>query len=474
MSKVNKTQQFDCDVLVIGAGPGGYVAAIRAAQLGLKTVCVDAQPGLGGTCLNVGCIPSKSLLYATEQWAQLKSLAKHDTGVYAAEISFDLNKMMATKSRTIADLNKGIESLFRKNKVNFITGMARFFEPGCVEVNQNRIKAKNIIIATGSQPIHLPAVKIDNKRIVDSTGALSFEEIPERLVIVGAGAIGLEIGSVWNRLGSDVIVIELADSILADMDSEISSGAISAFEKQGMKFLLGHKLCGLKDNKRANSDEMEIEIESKETGEVSVLSASHLLLAVGRKPNTKNLNLAAIGIELDSQGRIPVNDKGQTIASGVYAIGDVTPGPMLAHRAEDEGVAVVENIAGNVGLVNHEVIPNIVYTNPEIASVGLTQVKAEAVTEIKIGVFPFVANSRAKVSQHCDGFVKIIADAKDETVLGVHIIGEHAGTMIAQAAQAMEFGATADDIAYTCHAHPTESEALKEAAMSVFGKAIHY
>lgn len=466
----NNTQhKFDYDVLVIGAGPGGYVAAIRAAQLGLKTACVDKRKTLGGTCLNVGCIPSKSLLHASEHYDQIMSGSLEKFGIKEATASLDLSAMMSEKAKAVDELTNGIAHLFKKNKVDRITGQASFVKPHHVKVGNQTVSAKDIVIATGSSPMTLPSIVLNDETIVDSTGALSFEKVPKHLVVVGGGVIGLELGSVWKRLGAKVTVIEFSDSLLSGMDKDLCDAARKTFTSQGIEFELGHEVTSVEENVRGQL----VKFKSRESGGEKSLAASHVLVATGRCPHTDGLKLNNIGLKSDERGFVVVNKIFKTAVDNVWAIGDVTSGMMLAHRAEDEGIAVSEIIAGKVGLVNHQVVPNIVYTNPEIASVGLSEAHALEHFNIKTGQFPFAANSRAKANRDAQGFVKIITNADDDTVLGVHIIGAQAGNMIAQAAQAMEFGATSEDIAYTCHAHPTHAEALKEAAMSVLGKPVH-
>jgi len=463
--------QFDYDVLVIGAGPGGYVAAIRAAQLGLKTACAESRETLGGTCLNVGCIPSKTLLHASHLFHEAKDgvLAKH--GIKLGSVSLDLPAMLADKDAAVKGLTGGIEFLFKKNKVDWLKGHASFKDAHSVEVAGKAVTAKNIVIATGSSVTPLPGVEVDNKKgvVVDSTGALEFAKVPDHLVVIGGGVIGLELGSVWRRLGAKVTVVEFLDQILPGMHGDVRKEANKIFKKQGIEFKLGTKVTGASvKGKKAT-----LTLEPAAGGEAETLEADAVLVAIGRRANTDGLGLDKIGLELNQRGQIETDHDFSTRVAGVWAIGDVVPGPMLAHKAEDEGIAVAENIAGLTGIVNHDVIPSVVYTLPEIAGVGLTEEAAKEKGEIKVGKFPMLANSRAKTNHEPDGFVKVIADAQSDRVLGVWIIANVAGTMIAQAAQAMEFGATSEDIAYTCHAHPTHSEAIKEAAMAVRGKPIH-
>ncbi len=463
--------QFDFDVLVIGSGPGGYVAAIRAAQLGLKTACVESRETLGGTCLNVGCIPSKALLHSSELYeaAHSGSLAKF--GVKIEGATLDLAQMHSEKAKAVTELTGGIAFLFKKNKVNWLKGHASFESASSVRVGTRSVSARNIVIATGSSVTPLAGVEVDNDagRIVDSTGALALATVPRHLVVIGGGVIGLELGSVWRRLGAQVTVVEFLDQILPGMDGEIRAESAKLFKKQGFILKTGTKVSSA----TAALETVALSLEPAAGGPSETLEADVVLVAIGRRPNTDGLALDQAGLALNSKGQIETGDDFSTAVAGIWAIGDVAPGPMLAHKAEDEGIAVAENIAGLTGIVNHAVIPSVVYTHPEIAGVGLTEEQAKERGEIKVGKFPFIANSRAKTNRDTDGLVKIIADARSDRVLGVWIISSLAGTMIAQAAQAMEFGATSEDIAYTCHAHPTHSEALKEAAMAVTGKPIH-
>jgi dihydrolipoamide dehydrogenase len=460
---------YDFDVLVIGAGPGGYVAAIRAAQLGLKTACAESRETLGGTCLNVGCIPSKALLHASEYFEKAHSGALAKFGVKIEGASLDLPAMMAEKADAVKGLTGGIEFLFKKNKVEWLKGLASFTGKDSVQVGERTVRAKNIVIATGSSVTPLPGLTIDQKVVVDSTGALALEKVPGHLVVIGGGVIGLELGSVWKRLGANVTVVEFLDQLLPGMDGEVRKEAAKIFKKQGVALKLSTKVT----NVAVNGGKATVTVEPADGGAAETLEADAVLVAIGRRPNTEGLALDKAGLATNKRGQIEIDHDFRTSVPGIWAIGDVVPGPMLAHKAEDEGIAVAENIAGLTGIVNHDVIPAVVYTSPEIASVGLTEEDAKARGEIKVGKFPMLANSRAKTNRETEGFVKVIADAKNDRVLGVHIIASLAGTMIAQAAQAMEFGATSEDIAYTCHAHPTHSEALKEAAMAVQGKPIH-
>jgi dihydrolipoamide dehydrogenase len=462
---------FDYDVLVIGSGPGGYVAAIRAAQLGLKTACAESRETLGGTCLNVGCIPSKALLNASELFHEASSgaLAKH--GVKLGSVELDLPTMLADKDDAVKGLTGGIEFLFKKNKIDWLKGLATFVDAHTVEVAGKKATAKNIIIATGSSVTPLPGVAVDNDKgiIVDSTGAIALKKVPEHMVVIGGGVIGLELGSVWKRLGAKVTVVEFLDQILPGMDGEVRKEANKLFKKQGFDIKLSTKVTGV----AVKGKKATVSVEPAAGGAGETIEADVVLVAIGRKPNTDGLGLDKIGLETNTRGQIETGHDFSTKVDGVWAIGDVIPGPMLAHKAEDEGVAVAENIAGLTGIVNHDVIPSVVYTHPEIAGVGLTEEAAKEKGAVKVGKFPMMANSRAKAINDTDGFVKIIADADSDKVLGVWIVAAPAGTMIAQAAQAMEFGASSEDIAYTCHAHPTHSEAIKEAAMAVTGKPIH-
>ena len=461
----------DYDVIIIGSGPGGYVAAIRAAQLGLKTACVESRETLGGTCLNVGCIPSKALLNASELFEEAHSgaLAKH--GVKLGKVELDLPAMLADKDEAVKGLTGGIEFLFKKNKIDWLKGHARFVDAHTVEVAGQKATAKNIVIATGSSVTPLPGVEIDNAKgiVVDSTGAIALPKVPAHMVVIGGGVIGLELGSVWRRLGAKVTVVEFLDQILPGMDGEVRKECARIFKKQGFEIRIGTKVTGV----TVKGKKATLTVEPAAGGEASTIEADCVLVSIGRRPNTEGLNLEAIGLAPNARGQIETDHSFRTSVPGVWAIGDVIPGPMLAHKAEDEGLAVAENIAGLTGIVNHDVIPSVVYTHPEIAGVGLTEEEAKSRSEVKTGKFPMMANSRAKAIRDTDGFVKVIADAKTDRVLGVWIVSSVAGTMIAQAAQAMEFGATSEDIAYTCHAHPTHSEALKEAAMAVTGKPIH-
>ena len=461
-------QQYDYDVLVIGAGPGGYVAAIRAAQLGLKTACAESRETLGGTCLNVGCIPSKAMLHASEYFDAAANGAMAKMGVKVTP-ELDLDTMHGQRLDAVKQLTGGIAFLFKKNKVDWLKGRASFEDAHTVTVAGNKVTAKNIVIATGSSVTPLPGVEIDQKVVVDSTGALELAKVPEHMVVIGGGVIGLELGSVWRRLGAKVTCVEFLDQILPGFDGEVRKEAQKIFKKQGIEFKLGTKVTGV----TVKGGKATLTVEPAKGGDAETIEADCVLVSIGRKPNTDGLGLDKIGLTPNQRGQIETDHDFATKVPGVWAIGDVIPGPMLAHKAEDEGIAVAENIAGLTGIVNHDVIPSVVYTWPEIAGVGLTEEAAKERGEVKVGKFPMLANSRAKTNHEPDGFVKVIADAKTDRVLGVWIIASVAGTMIAQVCQAMEFGATSEDIAYTCHAHPTHSEAIKEAAMAVTGKPIH-
>ena len=463
--------EYDYDVLVIGAGPGGYVAAIRAAQLGLRTACAESRETLGGTCLNVGCIPSKALLHGSELFEDVEDGHMAQWGIKTSKIELDLDAMMAEKTKAVGELTGGIEFLFKKNKVDWKKGHATFQDAHTVKVGDETVTAKDIVIATGSSVTPLPGIEVDNEggRIVDSTGALKLAEVPEHLVVIGGGVIGLELGSVWRRLGAKVTVVEFLDQLLPGMDGDVRKEAGKIFKKQGMDVKLKTKVTQAK----ASGKGVTITMEPANGGEGQVLEASHVLVSIGRRPNTEGLGLEAVGLQTNNRDQIETDHDFRTKVSSIWAIGDCIPGPMLAHKAEDEGIAVAENIAGQTGIVNHAIIPNVVYTMPEFAGVGLTEEEAKEQGSVKIGKFPMMANSRAKTNREPDGFVKVIADADTDRVLGVWMVNNLAGTMVAQAAQAMEFGATSEDIAYTCHAHPTHSEALKEAAMAVQGKPIH-
>ena len=462
------------DLIVIGGGPGGYVCAIRAAQLGLKTACVESRGALGGTCLNVGCIPSKSLLNLSENFNKAKK-DFNQQGIEIEGIKLNIDKMMSNKNKSIQVLTKGVEFLFKKNKVTYIKGKGVIFSKNDVVVYDNNkktsYKAKNIVIATGSEVSSLPGIEIDEKNIISSTGALSLNKVPKKLAVIGGGYIGLEMGSVWSRLGSEVTVIEYLENITPNMDREISNEFKKILIKQGIKFKMGSKVNSVQNE----GSGVIINYTDIKNSKEETLKFNKVLVSVGRKPYTEGLNLTKVGVKKDSKGRIEVNEKLQTAIKNIYAIGDVIKGPMLAHKAEEEGIAVAEILAGQAGHVNYDVIPGVIYTSPEVATVGKTeeQLKEEN-RSYKVGKFPFLANSRAKVNNETEGFVKILADSKTDKVLGVHIIGPHCGDMIAEMALAMEFGASAEDIARTCHAHPTHTEAIKEAALAVDKRPIHF
>jgi len=461
------------DLVVIGSGPGGYVCAIRAAQLGLKVACVEKMPTLGGTCLNIGCIPSKALLQASEKFAE----AQHGLssfGVKVAGVSLDLATMMAHKDKVVGANTKGVEFLFKKNKVDRIEGTGRITGPGTVAVagkgKETVLATKAIVIATGSESMPLKGVDVDEARIVSSTGALALAAVPKRLVVIGGGYIGLEMGSVWARLGAQVTVVEFLDRILPGMDGEISAQMQRILARQGMTFRLGAKVTGAKVSGRS----VNLSLEPAKGGATETLETDVVLVAIGRRPYTAGLGLEAIGVALDERGRVAIDSRYRTNVPGIYAIGDVVAGPMLAHKAEDEGVALAEILAGQAGHVNYDAIPGVVYTAPEAATVGKTEDELKAAgVAYKVGKFPFTANGRARAMNATDGFVKIIADAATDRVLGVHIIGPDAGHLIAEAVLGMEFGAAAEDIARTCHAHPTLAETVKEAALAVDGRALH-
>jgi dihydrolipoamide dehydrogenase len=459
----------DFDVLVIGSGPGGYVAAIRAAQLGLKTACAESRDTLGGTCLNVGCIPSKALLHASELYEEAAHGTLAKWGIKPGKVELDLDTMHGSRKEAVKGLTQGIEFLFKKNKIEWLKGHASFESADSVKVGDRTVRAKNIVIATGSSVTPLPGITIDQQRIVDSTGALELAQVPARMVVIGGGVIGLELGSVWRRLGAQVTVVEFLDQILPGFDGDVRKEANKIFKKQGFEFRLSTKVT----KAERKGETVTLTVEPAKGGAAETLEADVVLVSIGRRPNTEGLALEKAGLATNAKGQIETDHQFRAKVPGIWAIGDVIPGPMLAHKAEDEGIAVAENIAGETGIVNENVIPSVVYTMPEIAGVGLTEEEAREGGEVKVGKFPMLANSRAKTNREPDGFVKVIADAKTDRVLGVWMIASVAGTMIAEAALAMEFGATSEDIAYTCHAHPTQSEALKEAAMAVTGKPIH-
>lgn len=449
------------DIIIIGGGPGGYNCAIRAGQLGLKVACVETRKTLGGTCLNVGCMPSKALLHATE----LLETANQDfEGMgLTGKVGFDLSKMMAAKDKTVAGLTSGIEYLFKKNKVDHVMGFGKIIDAETVDVDGKKLKTKNIVIATGSEVATLPGIEIDEKTIVSSTGALELKAVPEKLLVIGGGVIGLELGSVWRRLGSQVTVVEYLDAIMPGMDAEVQKQSLRIFKKQKMKFELGRKVTGIDKSKSG----LTVKTEAAAGGKEKDIDADVVLVCIGRRPFTTNLGLDTAGVKTDKRGFIET-DHYKTSVSGIWAVGDCTHGPMLAHKAEDEGVAVAELIAGKAGHVNYDVIPGVVYTAPEIASVGKTEEELkEAGIPYKKGKFPFTANSRARANHETDGFVKILAHAETDEILGAHIIGANAGDLIAEICVAMEFKAASEDIARTCHAHPTITEAVRQAAMDV-------
>jgi len=466
------SEQFD--LVVIGGGPGGYVAAIRAAQLGMKVACVEKRGALGGTCLNVGCIPSKALLHSSELYEEVKHGKAHGIN---AEVKLDLKAMLKRKDEVVDGLTKGIEGLFKKNKIEYIKGHGIILGKGEVAVKPVdgkstpiSLKTKNILIATGSEVAKLPGIEIDEKKIVSSTGALSLPKVPAKLVVIGGGVIGLELGSVWRRLGADVTVIEFLDGIVPGADGEVRRQFQKILEKQGIKFKLSTKVTSAKNSAKG----VTLSAEPAKGGKAEKIEADIVLVAIGRKPYTENLGLKESGVELDERGRIKVDANFHTNVSGIYAIGDVIPGPMLAHKAEEDGVAAVEIMAGQKGHVDYNLVPAVIYTMPEVASVGKTEEQLkESSVAYNVGKFPFLANSRARAVGSTDGFVKILADKKTDKVLGIHIIGPQAGTMIAEAVTAMEYSASAEDIARTCHSHPDLNEAIKEAALAVDKRAIH-
>ena len=457
------------DVVIIGGGPGGYNGAIRAGQLGLKTAIVEGRGKLGGTCLNVGCMPSKALLHASEMFEAASGGEFAKLGI-EVKPKLNLPQMMAQKAESVEALTKGVEFLMKKNKVDYIKGWGRIDGPGKVVVKaedgtETVLETKNIVIATGSEPTPLPGVTIDNKRIVDSTGALSLPDVPKSLIVVGAGVIGLELGSVWKRLGAEVTVVEFLDRILPGTDTEVATAFQKILTKQGFKFKLASKVTGA----TATDKQVQLTVEPVAGGDAETLQADYVLVAIGRRPFTQGLGLETVGIEVDKRGMI-ANDHYKTTAPGVWVVGDVTSGPMLAHKAEDEAVACMELIAGKAGHVNYDIIPGVIYTKPEVATVGKTEedLKAAGIA-YKVGKFPFLANSRAKINHETDGFVKVLADAKTDRILGAHAVGPNVGDMIAEICVAMEFGGSSEDVARTCHPHPTRSEGFRQAAMGVEG-----
>ena len=459
------------DVTVIGGGPAGYVCAIRASQLGLKTACIESRGTLGGTCLNIGCIPSKSLLNLSEAFHQAKDFSK--IGIETGDIKLNLSKMMKNKDKAVTILTKGVEFLFKKNKVTYFKGYGSILDKNKILIKSNddekNIETKNIVISTGSEAVSLPGIEFDEEKILSSTGALNIPKVPKKMLIIGAGYIGLEMGSVWSRLGSEVHVIEYLDHITPGLDKEISQEFMKILKKQKINFHLNTKV------ERISKTDNGVILETNDNqNKKQKFEGDVVLISVGRKPFTKSLNIENIGIQCDSKGRVKVNEKFKTNINNIYAVGDVKDGPMLAHKAEEEGIAVAEIIAGQAGHVNYDLIPGVIYTTPEVAYVGKSEEDLKKINlSYKVGKFPFMANSRAKAVDKPEGFVKILADNKTDKVLGVHIIGPHAGEMIAEMSVAMEFGASSEDIARTCHAHPTFSEAIKEAALSVDKRQIH-
>ena len=460
------------NVVVIGGGPGGYVCAIRLAQLGFKTACVESRGSLGGTCLNVGCIPSKNLLNLSENFHKAKNFS--NLGIETGQLKLNIEKMMKNKDKAVTVLTKGVEFLFKKNKVTYFKGTGSFKSPNQISIIDDKkketiLEAQKIIISTGSEPVSLPNVKFDEKIVLSSTGALSLNSVPKKMIVVGGGYIGLEMGSVWSRLGSEVDVIEFLDHITPGMDKEISKEFMKILTKQGISFHMQTKVESIKNNKTS----AKVFLMDKD-GKKKELECDVVLISVGRKPNTKNLKLDSVGVLLDEKKRIKVNKNFETNIKNIYAIGDVIAGPMLAHKAEEEGIAVAELISGQSGHVNYDVIPGVIYTSPEVATVGKTEEQLKSLgIKYKVGKFPFIANSRAKAINEPEGFVKILADEKTDKILGVHMIGPHVGEIIGEVAVAMEFGASSEDVARTCHAHPTFSEAVKEAALSIDKRAIH-
>jgi dihydrolipoamide dehydrogenase len=462
----------DFDLIVIGAGPGGYVAAIRGAQLGMKVACVEKEKTLGGTCLNIGCIPSKALLNSSEKFIEISNHAD-EHGISIGKVNLDLSKLMQRKNKIVKQLTSGIGFLFKKNKITHLQGSASFVDKKTIKVSSSEgdknYSATNFIIATGSSSIAIDTIPVDEKQIVTSTGALALEEVPQSLLVIGGGYIGLEMGSVWSRLGSKVTVVEALDRIVPTMDEEIAKEFMKSLKKQGLEFKLSHKVTSTKVSKSG----VEVSMETSEKKQI-IEKYDVVLMSVGRKPNTDGLNLEEIGLKLNERKAIEINSQFKTNIDSIYAIGDVVPGPMLAHKAEEEGVACVEFINGQKPHINYDIIPAIVYTNPEVASVGKTESQLkEAKIDYKIGKFPFMANGRALTTSSTEGFVKILADSKSDEILGAHIIGHDAGQLIAEIVTTMEFGGSSEDIARICHAHPTTSEAVKEAAMNIDGRAIH-
>jgi len=466
------------DVVVIGGGPGGYVCAIKAAQLGLKTACIESRGALGGTCLNIGCIPSKALLSSSEEYEKVAHhLSAH--GISVEKVGLDLAKMMARKDKVVGDLTKGVEFLFKKYKVTYLKGTGRLLGGGRVEVlaapgSGETVHAKHIVIATGSEPMPLPGIAIDEKKIVSSTGALALEKVPGHLVVIGGGVIGLELGSVWRRLGAQVTVVEFLDRIVPTMDVEIGQQFQKVLQKQGIAFKLSTKVTGVNPSGQPGGDVLAVSVEPAKGGAAETLNADVVLVSIGRRPYVSGLGLEMAGVQRDEKGRVATDGHFKTNVPGIYAIGDVIAGPMLAHKAEEEGVALAEMLAGQAGHVNYETCPNIVYTAPELASVGKTEEELKAAgIQYKIGKFPFIANGRAKAAGETDGLVKLIADARTDRLLGAHILGPNAGTMIHECVMAMEFKASAEDVARAFHGHPTHNEAIKEAALGIVSSTIH-
>ena len=457
------------DLIVIGSGPGGYVCAIRAAQLGMKVACVEKRDTLGGTCLNVGCIPSKAMLSTSEKYHEAeKDFAK--LGIKTGGVKLDLPAMMTYKNSVVEANTKGIEFLFKKNKIDWLKGAGKIVAAGKVDVAGTVHETKNIVIATGSDVAGLPGIEIDEERIVSSTGALELTEVPKDMVVIGGGVIGLELGSVWSRLGANVTVIEFVDQILPGMDGEIRKESAKIFKRQGLKFKLSTKVTSAKASKSG----VDLTLEPAAGGDAEKINTDVVLVAVGRKAYTDSLGLDSVGVETDERGRVKTDAHFKTNIDGIYAIGDVIAGPMLAHKAEDEGVVLAEMLAGQSGHIDYNLIPGVVYTWPEVANVGQTEEQLkEAGVKYKVGKFPFMANGRARAMNAIDGFVKILADAKTDRVLGCHIVGPEAGTLIAEVVLGMEFGTSAEDIARTCHAHPTLEEVVKEAALAIDGREIH-
>jgi dihydrolipoamide dehydrogenase len=462
------------DLVVIGGGPGGYVAAIRAAQLGLRTACVEKRGALGGTCLNVGCIPSKAMLQSSEKYEEaMHELKAH--GVELGSVKLDLKTMLARKDKVVADLTKGVEFLFKKNKVDYVKGAGRIAKPGAVAValaggGERTLETKNILIATGSESTPIPGVEIDEKKIVTSTGALEISKVPEHFVVIGGGYIGLEMGSVWRRLGAKVTVIEFLDRITPGMDGEVSKQFQRILGKQGFAFKLKTKVTGAKASKNG----VTLTVAPADGGALEEIACDVVLVSVGRRPYTEGLGLAEAGVKTDNRGFVEIDDHFATTVPGIYAIGDCVRGPMLAHKAEDEGAVCAEILAGQSGHINYDAIPGIVYTWPEVAAVGKTEEQLkQAGVDYRVGKFPFSANSRARCNATTEGFVKILADAKTDRVLGAHIIGADAGTLIHEIVSVIEFGGSSEDVARTCHGHPTLNEAVKEAALAVDGRAVH-